>query len=202
MPGQGEPKTSPRRVTAKQKRLRAVRLRMGGATYEQIAQAPCDPENGDMRPLYSSRQMAHKVVTEALREIAKETDGASVELRALEVQRLDSMHMSLWPGSQPTVRVRCPECDHTLWREPDQHAIGKLLEIQKRRAALLGLDAVDQADNRLLELLEQQAEEQAETAHQAMIGGMQRAGLTPEMQREVMTHVTTLLREAEAANQA
>lgn len=179
------------------KRLRAIQLRIGGATFEQIANTPIDPENGDNRPMYTSRQMAHKAVSDALRETARETAEAGAELAALELQRLDSMHVSLWPGARPSRAVTCTHCNATMWREPDLGAVGRLLEISKRRSALLGIDAADLNDERMVALLE----EQTALTRTAVSAAMEKAGVPADKQREVMQHAAAFLREAEAQAQ-
>lgn len=189
-----ESKTSPRRITAKEKRLRAVQLKISGLTFEQIANSPIDPKDPKSNKMYSSRQMAHRAVSQAMRETAIETEGAVSELRALELERCEQLHLSLWPSSRPTQAVRCTNCGTTMWREPNLNAVARLIDLMKRRAALQGLDASDAADARMVALLEQQVE----MAHRAMLGAMERAGIPADLQREVMGHAAALLREAEA----
>ncbi|MCW2900946.1 MAG: hypothetical protein JWO67_3211 [Streptosporangiaceae bacterium] len=190
-----EARNSPRRISARVKRLRAVQLKIAGATYQQIADTPTDAANGDMRALYPNRQRAFEAVDAALKETAKETEGSASELRELELQRLDSLHMSLWPATRPSRAVNCEQCGSTLWRDTDLQAIGRVLDVMKRRASLAGLDAADTTDERLVNVLQQQVD----LASQAMLGAMEKAGIPAEKQREVMGHAAALLREADQA---
>jgi len=192
--GRGEPKTSPRRITAEQRRKRAVELRLAGLTFEQIAASPTSP--GDPRPLFpgrSGRQRAHDAVSQAMQTAAKETRGRAHELRALELARLDQLQVSLWPMTRPARPVACDECGHTLFREPDLQATGTVLKLMDSRAKYEGLYASDEADGRMVSLLEQQVA----LAQRAMIGAMERAGIPPEQQREVLEYAADILREAE-----
>jgi hypothetical protein len=195
--GKGEPKTSPRRITAAARRKRAVELRIMGLTFEQIAAAPTS--DTDARPLYptNGRQRAHEAVMTEMAELAKSTRGMTAELRQIELARLDQLQVSMWPSTRPTRRVECPECHHVLWREPDQGATQTVLRIMERRAKYEGLDASDEADGRMVSLMEQQAA----LAHRAMVGAMDRAGISPEKQREVLEHAADIFREVEEAGE-
>lgn len=187
----GESKTSARRVSAKIRQDRALALRIAGATFDQIARTPLGPD--DPRTLYSSRQRAHEAVHKALKELKAESDGKTEELRALELARLESMQVSLWPSTRPSRHVTCEECGHTLFREVDQGAIDRVLKIMERRSKYQGLDASDQNDDRMVALLEQQVA----LAQQAMVTAMERAGLPPAKQREVLEHAAEILRETD-----
>lgn len=134
-----ESKTSPRRVSAAERRNRALQLRLAGATFQQIADTKLEP--GSDRTLYKNRQRAHEAVMVALTEQAKDTAGKGAELKALELARLDSMQVGLWPATRPTKRVTCDECGHTMWREVDKDAIDRVLKIMAQRSRYLGLDA-------------------------------------------------------------
>lgn len=140
-----EAKTSARRIDAAARRRKALQLRMAGANFQQIADTPTDPANGDMRPMYSSRQRAHEAVTTALKEIQKEIHGDAKELRTLELARLDSLLVALWPLTRPTrtISEKCPcGCEQvvTITREPDMDAVDRVLKIVQQRSKLLGLD--------------------------------------------------------------
>lgn len=139
-----EARTSPRRIAAAERRRRALQLKLAGATFEQIARTPTDAANGDHRPLYSSRQRAHEAVQKALKEIQAETRGSAEELRTLELARLESMQMALWPSTRPTkpVSQECKGCgaEVTMYREPDKEAVDRVIKIMERRAKYLGLD--------------------------------------------------------------
>lgn len=134
-----EAKTSPRRILAAERRNRALQLRIAGATYEQIARTPLSDE--DPRPMYKDRKRAHEAVMVALKELAEDTAGKGAELKALELARLESMQVSLWPATRPTKRVTCDDCGHTMWREVDKDAVDRILRIMAQRSRYLGLDA-------------------------------------------------------------
>jgi hypothetical protein len=142
-----EAKTSARRISAAERRRKALSLRLAGATFEQIARAPTSADNP--APLYSSRKRAHEAVNKALDEIASETRGTAEQLRTLELARLEAMQASLWPSTRPTkpVTVKCT-CGRevTMHREPDHDAIDRVIKIMERRARYLGLDAGGKAD--------------------------------------------------------
>lgn len=143
MPGKGEPQSSPRRLSAAARRQRAVDLRVAGLTFEAIAQTPTSRD--DPRPLYpgpSGRQRAHEAVMAAMAAVVKDTRGQTAELRAMELARLDTLQMSLTPGTRPARSVACEECGHTMWREVDHDAVRNILQVMGRRAKYLGLDAV------------------------------------------------------------
>ena len=105
-------KAHPAAVKRLQQRRKALELRKGGASYVEIGEA-----------LGVSRQRAHTVVMAAvddLKGILKET---AVTIRAIELERLDSIQMGLWP------------------QRKNPRVADTLLRIQERRARLLGLDA-------------------------------------------------------------
>jgi hypothetical protein len=105
-------KLPPWRVKIKQRQQQALELRKGGATYLEIGAA-----------LGVTKQRAYSVVMAAvddLNGILKET---AVTIRAIELERLDSMQMGLWP------------------QRKNPRVVDTLLRIAERRARLLGLDA-------------------------------------------------------------
>lgn len=106
--------TGPRRTTAADRRRQAMQLRTQGLSFQRIGDA-----------LGISRQSAHKHVQRALAELARETEQAVRELRALESERLDRALAVIWPQV---------EAGHL-------GAIDRMLRIGERRARLLGLDA-------------------------------------------------------------
>lgn len=139
-----EAKTSARRIDSAERRKKALQLRLAGASYDQIARTPRAAD--DPRPMYSSRQRAHEAISVALKEIAKESRGSAEELRALELARLESMQVSLWPSTRPSKAVTCDECGNVMWREPSLEAIDRVIKILERRSRYLGLDAGGAAD--------------------------------------------------------
>lgn len=109
-----ETATSPRRTAARQRRQRAVELRVEGATFDQIS-----------IDLGCTRSAAWKMVQREIDEIVRDTRTAAAELRALELARLDSALQAIWSNV---------EAGHL-------GAIDRLIRISERRARLLGLDA-------------------------------------------------------------
>jgi len=102
----------PRRLAAHQKQMRALELRLGGATFQQIADSLG----------YSHRMLAFKAVREARRKLPQEL-GLS-KLRFDERERLDRIQMALWPRVQ----------------SGDLKAISLCIRLSKRRCELDGLD--------------------------------------------------------------
>lgn len=98
-----------RKENAAQKQLRALRLRQGGATYEQIAQ----------QIPYSSREAAHKAVRRALDAIPRE---AAIETRDMMLAQLDE----LWFRN------------YVALQQGDMSRTKDLLKIMDRRGALTG----------------------------------------------------------------
>lgn len=109
--------TSPTQLTAAERRARAVIMRRAGASFTEIS-----------RQLGISRQAAHKAVKRAYQLLAEETINETAALRALELDRLDRLHMGIW--------------DTAIKKGPTQlEHVDRVLKISHRRAALLGLDA-------------------------------------------------------------
>ena len=110
----------------------AVQLRCRGLSYRQIA--------ADLGMSVSS---VHDAVHRALAEIVREDVG---QLRALELERLDSMEAAVWQVLERkhlTVsngRVVYHEDEPLEDDAPVLHAVDRLLRIAERRARLLGLD--------------------------------------------------------------
>lgn len=99
---------------AAERRAEALKLRLAGATYEQIAK----------RLDYSHRGKAHDDVMAALRAVTAEP---AKELLTLELQRLDAMLIGLWRQAA----------------QGQPAAVDRVLKIMERRAKYLGLDTVD-----------------------------------------------------------
>jgi transposase-like protein len=106
--------TSPGRLSAREREQRAVAMRRGGASYDQIARA-----------IGITRSAACKAVRRVLARIAREASEDAAELRALEQQRLDALLAAVWPRAA----------------KGDLAAVDRALRIAERRARLLGLDA-------------------------------------------------------------
>jgi hypothetical protein len=115
----------------------AVRLRLSGASYEDIA-----------RQLdYAGRGGAYAAVT---RELKRRLYEPAEELRTLELERLDRAQVAVWKVIvQHACPVNCPQ-EHVHEMEPDPrdvvNAVSAYLRISKRRAELLGLDAPKKID--------------------------------------------------------
>lgn len=103
---------SQRRITAVEKRKKALQLRKGGASYDAIAR----------QVGYTNRGSAHRAVMQELRDLPKD---AAVETLQLEVERLDQMLLAYWPAVMKG-HVRSGEI---------------VVRLMERRAKLLGLDA-------------------------------------------------------------
>lgn len=111
----GESATSPRRIEAAEKRTRALALRKGGATLDQIVAAG----------LYGDKGSASRAVKQALDELPNEE---AAEMRALENQRLDALQAALWPAAMKG-----------KWL-----AVDRVLRVMEQRAKLNGLNQPDQ----------------------------------------------------------
>lgn len=106
--------TSPRSLVALQRQQQAVELRRAGRSYREIA---CQVGIGVAS--------AHRLVGAAIAEARTTVQEDVVELRALELSRLDGLLGTLWPKA----------------RQGDLQAVDRVLRIMERRAKLLGLDA-------------------------------------------------------------
>jgi len=114
-----ESKTSARKLTARERENRALELRMTAATYSQIGQALGISEAG-----------AYKAVIRALGKLNAKVMENAEELRTLEVQRLDSLFITMYAQA----------------KSGHQGAVDRCLRIMERRAKLLGLDAPTKQD--------------------------------------------------------
>jgi hypothetical protein len=106
------PKTARRRIRNREHLAQAMELRKAGASFQQI---------GDKLKL--TRQRAFQLVSEGLQELNAICTDKAEELRRLDLERLDSLLLSLYPQrSNPRVA-------------------DSILRTMERRAKLLGLDA-------------------------------------------------------------
>lgn len=128
--------TTPQRLTAKQRQARALALREAGGTYQSIADTLG----------YKSRQSAYDAVNRELKKLAEQNTATAEQLRALELQRLDSMQLIAW--AQAT-------------KQKNLAAIDRVIRISERRAKLYGLDL---NEKRQADAAAQQAELTAQTA--------------------------------------
>jgi len=106
-------RTSARALQARQREEQALELRLGGASYAQIAKA-----------LEMTPGGAYKAVERALSRHASETDEKAAELRRVEVARLDRLLLGVWPRA----------------KKGEERAARIALQISKRRSELLGID--------------------------------------------------------------
>ncbi len=82
----GESKSSPRRIEARMRQGQALRLRIGGASFDDIAR-----QHG-----YQTKGGAYSAVEAALRDVPKHDADA---YRALNLDRLNRMFLALFPDS-------------------------------------------------------------------------------------------------------
>ena len=97
-----------------ERRVRAFELRRSGATYREIA-----------RQLGADLHTIHSDIQAELLAIRVQTIEEAMDLRAMELERLDAMTSGLWPGIQ----------------EGSAANVSAGVRISERRAKLLGLDA-------------------------------------------------------------
>jgi hypothetical protein len=125
----GESKTSPRRLLAAERHVRALELRANGYTFGQIATALG----------YTGRQGAHNAVRHALTRVAA-TAPNDVELR-LELERVDSLFVPTYGAALSgnlTAVVLClailDRREHLLANLGDcRSAIGRRVDASTRR---------------------------------------------------------------------
>lgn len=104
---------------AAERRLKALQLRMAGASYRAIA-----------GQLNISLAQAHEDVQRELEGIAEKSQAEAAHVRTLELERLDAMTMAIWQQV----------------RQGNQGAIDRALRVMERRAKLLGIDAPEKQD--------------------------------------------------------
>ncbi len=102
-------------VAAAERRLTTLELRKAGLSLRQIAQ-----RTG------VSVSMAKKDLDRALADLLAEQNTKAEDWRALELERLEKMHVALWPK--------------VVNDAPNMHAVDRVLRIAERRSKLLGLD--------------------------------------------------------------
>ncbi len=110
----GESRTSARRVAQAERRLKAIQLRKTGQHYAAIG-----------AELGISEAGAFLLVQRELHRLNEHTAEAVVELRRLELERLDAMLLGLWAEASTGAYL----------------SVDRVLGIMERRAKLLGLDA-------------------------------------------------------------
>jgi hypothetical protein len=105
-------KVHPRAVRTAQQMRQALELRKGGASYLEIGEA-----------LGSEKTRAYNIAMLAVDDYKGAIREDAAIVRQLELERLDSMQMGLWP------------------QRKNPRVVDTLLRIAERRARLLGLDA-------------------------------------------------------------
>lgn len=133
------PASRAKRADTAMRRRQAIDMRMGGASYQKIAD-----ELG-----YTSRGAACQDVTRALEQAVAEQTQSVEAYREEELQRLDELLAEAWiilKRQHVTVsHGRLIYDDRTgeplLDDGPTLSAIDRILKIQERRAKFLGLDA-------------------------------------------------------------
>lgn len=106
-------KTGAAAVTTAQSEEQALDLRRTGASYREIAKV-----------LNMSLGNAHRLVKRALNRNLAKCEEIAVEIRTLELDRLDALQTYLWGKA----------------KRGNATAIDRILKIMERRARLLGLD--------------------------------------------------------------
>lgn len=107
-------KTDQQRITATERRIKALALRKAGASYRSIADT-----------LACSLSQVYDDVQHAYAELNAQQQAEAAEARTLEAARLDDVQASFWQRA----------------RSGDVKAAQTVLRVMERRAKLLGLDA-------------------------------------------------------------
>lgn len=108
---------------AKLNRVRAIKLRITGQTVTTIAEQ-----------LGVSKPSACRYVQTALGQLAALQEKDAEQLRTLQRERLDALLAAVWPQAQ----------------EGDLKAIQTVVKIMERLSKLLGLDAPEKHDHRMV----------------------------------------------------
>jgi len=109
-----------RMVRVTQHQATALEMRRAGLGYRAIA-----------AKMGLSKSQTHRLVKDGLADAIEQVAGASDELRAEEVDRLDAVLASVWPAA----------------RRGNLGAVDRVLRIMERRAKLLGLDAPEKREH-------------------------------------------------------
>lgn len=110
-------KSSPNRILAKEKQRKALELRKAGASFDTIAD-----QLG-----YADASGAYRAVQTAMKVLHQEP---ALELRTVQVERLNHMLLTLWPKVQ----------------NGDERAIDTSLRVMDKIDRLMGTDAAQQVD--------------------------------------------------------
>lgn len=114
--------TSAKTFAVKDRRILCIELRKSGMTLDQIG-----------REVGISPQAVHTHLKNGLARLDKIAEKSAEELRRIELERLDTMHLALYAKAITG----------------DVVAVRAMLKIGERRAALLGLDAPRKLDANL-----------------------------------------------------
>lgn len=114
-----ESKSSGRRLTAAERKEKALELRKAGCSYQAIGDA-----------IGTSKQQAHRTVTAALVEIRTQTAEEAEDLRRLELERIDALFFEAYSKA----------------RQGNLAAIDRCVRLSERRCKILGLDAATRSE--------------------------------------------------------
>lgn len=128
--------TSQEKIGYLERRPQVLAMRKGGASLRQIADH-----------FGISHEQVRQDIKAALADIIAETRDAAEEYRALELDRLDALHLALWPQAT----------------KGNLGAVDRVLRVMQRRADLLGLDA----PQRIVNLTPEDAEKLTDTELEA-----------------------------------
>lgn len=115
---------SPAIVKARQRDAQAVQLRLAGWTYSAIAE----------RLGYRDKRRAYEAIDRVLHRTIQEP---ADDLRAQTIARLDRMLVAIWPFALGLDKSQEPE------RVPSLDAVDRVLNIERTRARLLGLNVAE-----------------------------------------------------------
>lgn len=125
------PTNDPVLIDTVERRLFTLALRKAGKAYREIADAVIAQFGIDRLPLGYDERYAWKDTSRELRKLCKTLNEDTSSVRQMEIERLNDMLGALWPHA-------------TNQNPPDYQAIDRVLQLMKRRAALLGLDAPEE----------------------------------------------------------
>ena len=106
-------KTSGQRLTAAQRKARALELRQQGSTFQEIA-----------REVGCGTTRAYQYVNGELQKLAQQCEESATLLRTLESERLDRLQAAIWEQAE----------------NGELRAVDRILKVMERRAKLPGLD--------------------------------------------------------------
>jgi hypothetical protein len=128
-------RTSAQRIKTAERRLFALELRRGGASYPAIARAVIARFPAEDVPKGYDKAYAYKDVRRELDRIREAITDKSGEYLALEVVRVDEAIRRLWILAWPD-----EEWAEGSRGEVELAAVDRLLRAMERKAKLLGLD--------------------------------------------------------------